>query len=303
MSYAEPDIVVDFAAGDEVVPLTHSTVTADPLQSGFLWYTPPMAAIPETHQDSGATWSIAGHDYQVLAMTLPPGEQVVTEIGTFVFGSPELQTKVDLTLCARASVWEGCQRILGGESCVKVLLVNGGATEGFVGITPNFPAKIMPLQFGKHISPDTSLIAQKGVYLSHVGDVTVGCDMDTSPITCCCAGLGCFRQKITGTTPSLAFLNAGGTIVYKQLHDQETITVDTTSIIAMEETVQMGIVPNGRCCTMAFGGECCFSTTLTGPGKVFLQSMSFYKFQQAVQQTVVEEKDRGGPNTDLLNNL
>jgi hypothetical protein len=95
--------------------------------------------------------------------------------------------------------------------------------------------------------------------------------MDTSPITCCCAGLGCFRQKITGTTPSLAFLNAGGTIVYKQLHDQETITVDTTSIIAMEETVQMGIVPNGRCCTMAFGGECCFSTTLTGPGKVFLQ--------------------------------
>ncbi len=95
--------------------------------------------------------------------------------------------------------------------------------------------------------------------------------MDVSPVTCCCAGLGCFRQKIAGSEPSIAFLNAGGTIVYKVLHEQETITVDTTSIVAMEETVQMGIVPNGRCCTMAFGGECCFSTTLTGPGKVFLQ--------------------------------
>jgi len=24
------------------------------------------------------------------------------------------------------------------------------------------------------------------------------CDLDISPITCCCAGFGCFRQKITG---------------------------------------------------------------------------------------------------------
>lgn len=145
MSYAEPDIVVDFAAGDEVVPLTpHQEHHVDPLSSGFLWYTPPLAATPETHQGSGATWSIAGHDYQVLAMTLPPGEQVVTEVGTFVFGSPGIKTNVELTLCARGGT-EGCKRILGGESCVKVLLVNEGS-DGFVGITPNFPAKIMPIQ-------------------------------------------------------------------------------------------------------------------------------------------------------------
>lgn len=98
-----------------------------------------------------------------------------------------------------------------------------------------------------------------------------GCDLDLSPVTFCCAGLGCLRQKISGSEPSIAFLNAGGTIVYKSLQAGETITVDTTSLIAMESDIQMGITPNGKCCTMAFGGECCFSTTLTGPGKVFMQ--------------------------------
>lgn len=161
MSYAEPEIIVDFAAGEEVIPLTPQQEShVDPLSSGFLWYTPPLAATPETHHASGATWSIAGHDYQVLAMTLPPGEQVVTEVGTFLFGSPDIQTNVELTLCAKGT--EGCQRILGGESCVKVVLKNDGA-DGFVGITPNFPAKIMPIQ----VSIQESYCCAKNVFFAH----------------------------------------------------------------------------------------------------------------------------------------
>lgn len=144
MMSEEPDIVVDFAV-EEAVPLTSEQLNhADPLNSGFLWYKPPMAATPEKHANGGQQWAIAGHDMQVLAVTLPTGESVVTEVGTFMFGSPEIKTKIELTLCGRGCA-EGYNRIFGGESCVKVVLENEG-DEGYVGITPNFPAKIIPIQ-------------------------------------------------------------------------------------------------------------------------------------------------------------
>jgi uncharacterized protein (AIM24 family) len=109
--------------------------------------------------------------------------------------------------------------------------------------------------------------------MSELGDVNVGCDLDCSYRTCLCAGLGCCRQKITGSDDSIAFLAAGGTIVYRNLKEGETITVDTTSVVAFEESVKLGIISNGRLCsvTCCCGGEGIFSTTLTGPGRIYLQ--------------------------------
>jgi uncharacterized protein (AIM24 family) len=89
---------------------------------------------------------ISGHDMQVLTSTLPPGEEFITETGSFMFGSAGIKTTVELTCCTRSSCYEGIERIVGGESCVKVLLRNEGAEDGFVGITPNFPAKIIPIK-------------------------------------------------------------------------------------------------------------------------------------------------------------
>jgi len=110
--------------------------------------------------------------------------------------------------------------------------------------------------------------------MSELGDVDVGCDLDCEFYTCCCAGFGCCRQKIEGTDDSVAFLAAGGTVVYANLKEGETITVDTESILAIEESVQMGVISNGRICcslTCCCGGEGIFSTTLTGPGRVYMQ--------------------------------
>lgn len=115
----------------------------------------------------------AGHDMQVLTTTVPPGTTVTTEVGSFFFGSAGIQTTVELTCCGAAGCATGWARICGGESCVKVLLTNAAATEGFVGLTPHFPAKIVPLQFGKHVKEGHALIAQGGVYMAQLGDVDV----------------------------------------------------------------------------------------------------------------------------------
>jgi uncharacterized protein (AIM24 family) len=268
----EPEITVDVAQ-DVMVALTEEQKKhVDPLNSGFVWYAPPVAATNECFSGGERRqWTVGGRDMQVLTVTLPPGgERVVTEVGSFMFGSSNIAMDVELTLCVGGG-GEGCQRVAGGESCVKLLLTNQGGGQGLIGITPNFPAKIVPIQFGRHVAEDHALITQGGAYMSHLGDVDVGCDLDCSPSTCCCAGFGCCRQKITGSTESIAFLAAGGTLVFRQLEPNETITVDTRSVVAMEDSVTLGITSNGRFCTCLCGGEGCCSTTLTGPGKVFMQ--------------------------------
>jgi uncharacterized protein (AIM24 family) len=111
---------------------------------------------------------------QVLTATVSPGQTVTTEVGSFVYGSSDIETTVELTCFSSGGCTEGWNRICGGESCVKVLLTNKGAQEGYVGLTPPFPAKIIPLQFGTHIKESNALIAQPGVYMSQLGQVDVG---------------------------------------------------------------------------------------------------------------------------------
>lgn len=288
---------VDFAA--EAVPLTSEQEEIfDPLKSGLVWYKPPLAS-EVSQKTGGQEWCITGHDMQVLSMTVPPGETITTEVGSFMYMHAGMETKVELTLCSSGGCSEGCNRICGGESCVKVLLLNGTAEEGYVGLTPNFPAKVIPIKFGTHVESGRTMIAKGGAYMSELGDVDVGCDLDCSGPTWCCAGLGFCRQQLSGSDGSIAFLNAGGTIVYKLLQEGETITIDSGSVVGFEDSASLGCALNGKFCTCCFGGEGCFSTTLTGPGRVYLQSMSFQRFSAAVTQTISEDERGGGTGINL----
>mmetsp|Transcript_2555 Transcript_2555/g.4378 ORF Transcript_2555/g.4378 Transcript_2555/m.4378 type:complete len:313 (-) Transcript_2555:65-1003(-) len=293
----EDEIVI---SAQETAALTSDQdPTLDPLDSGFTWYKPAVSLSTE-HKSGGHTWAISGDDMQILTSTVPAGGEFVTEVGSFVFMHPGMSTSVELTLCGAGGCCSGCRRVMGGERCVKLILKNSTHDEGYVGVTPNFPAKIIPVKFGSNVPSGTSLIARQGAYMSEIGGVDVGCDFDCNCCTSCCGGLGTYRQKLAGSDDSIAFLNAGGTIMYRTLLDGERIIVDSTSVLAIEESVQIGLTPNGRLCTCCCGGEGCCSTTLVGPGLVYMQSMNFLKFQQAVQITVNEEEmDRGADVQDF----
>ena len=171
----EEEIVVGPAYGPEDEALL------DPLKTGFSWYIPnrDMSAKENT---GGQQWTISGHDMQVLTFIVPPGETVLTEQGSMMFMHPDMTNEVELLCCSCSG--ECCGRILGGESCVKVLLKNESDNEGYVGLTPNFPAKIVPVKFGSNVKSGT-IIAKPGAYMSHIGDVDVGYSLDCSLSTCC----------------------------------------------------------------------------------------------------------------------
>jgi uncharacterized protein (AIM24 family) len=106
----------------------------------------------------------------------------------------------------------------------------------------------------------------------------------------------------------MAFVHAGGTIIEKDLAAGETLRVDTGCLVAFATSVDYNIQLVGGFKNALFGGEGLFLATLTGPGKVYLQSlplsrladriMAAAKFHQVDQKSGV-----AGLGGDLLGGL
>jgi uncharacterized protein (AIM24 family) len=177
------------------------------------------------------------------------------------------------------------KRACGGQPCI--MSVYNGNGNDYIGLSPAIPAKIIPI--------DTKTMGlmrfKSGGYLAHYGNVDLNFDFDCCSMTCCFGGQGCVRPSVSGD--GTAFLQAMGTVLQKDLADGETLVVDTHSVLAWSGSAELGVKCVGGCCTVCFGGEGCFNTTLTGPGKAYVQSYSKEKFAAAIRSMVPPPKNGG----------
>jgi uncharacterized protein (AIM24 family) len=265
---------------------------------------------------AGQKFQISGADCQVLTVAMGGGEKLLSQPGKFIrnemflidhvlliirlwstpfflrvgalmFMSPKIKMSQEMGNCSRLCV---------GETCCKTVFHNDTREEGFVALTPSFPAKVIPVDLN---TVGKKLVAKGGAYMSHVGDVSLEANWDCCPTTCLYGGMGVARQGITGT--GTVFLEAGGVVLTKVLADREVLVVDTDSIVAFQDSVHLDVRMQSSIPMCCLSGEGCFNTTLTGPGLVILQSMSFGKYRAAVmppQQNGGDGGDGGGGGGD-----
>ena len=77
-------------------------------------------------------------------------------------------------------------------------------------------------------------------------------------------------------------MHSGGTIVPMQLAAGERLKVDTGCLVALDATVDYDIVRVGGIKTSLFGGEGLFFAALTGPGRVWLQTLPFSRLADRI---------------------
>ena len=208
---------------------------------------------------------VLGQDMQVLRIHLNRGDKALAEPGAMVYMSENVEAG-----CDSAKWWPRC---MGCEPCCFATFEAKG-DGAYVGLTPNRPAKVLPLVLGGR-----RFLGKKGMYFASTGHVDVDFNMDLNPVTCCCGGQGMIRQVLKGD--GIAFIGAMGVLTHKVLAPGEKLIVDTNSVVAWEETVEYGVKKNsGGLCMCCCGGEGFFSTQLTGPGEVYVQSYSHAKFKQ-----------------------
>lgn len=225
-------------------------------------------------------YEILGDDMQVITLEMQPDQVMISEPGTMLTMSKDIKTEV---------VWDDCcARMCGGEPPMNVKYTNEGE-KGFVGFTPNMPAKIIPMNLDQY---PNGMNAQKGAYMSSQGQVKAGFSLDCCSATCCCSGMGCCRQKLEGD--GVAFLNATGTVIKKELASGEMLVVDTESLVAWDAGVGLGVQATGGCCVACLGGEGCCNTTVTGPGDVWIQSMNLSKLKRSMGVEITMRNQSGG---------
>ena len=91
-------------------------------------------------------------------------------------------------------------------------------------------------------------------------------------------GEGFILEKLTG--PGSVFIHGGGDFIEFNLQPGESLQVDTGCIVGFDESVNYDIQFVGGIKTAIFGGEGLFLATLTGPGRVIVQSMTLEKMRR-----------------------
>lgn len=169
---------------------------------------------------------------------------------------------------------KGIGRSLSGASMFLVQYKSNGGT-GIVGLGGSAPGKIVDLDIARG-----SWIVQKTGFLASQGSVALDMAFQKKLGSIFFGGEGFILQRLSGS--GIAFVAACGDFNIVELKEGEQYKVSTANAVAWQETVKYDIAAAGGIKTALFGGEGLFVTTLTGPGKIIIQSMTLAELAGAL---------------------
>ena len=218
-------------------------------------------------------YDIEGHNLQIARVHLEPGQEIYAEAGKMIYKS------VNIDWATRATGQSFGQKIIGaikrklmGESLFFTYFRAGGVS-GEVGFAGHYPGKIQVFE----LAPGQTIMVQRDGFLFAQSSVTLDIAMVRRLGAGLLGGEGFILQKLTG--PGAVFVHAGGDHVDFTLAPGEVLQVQTGHLVAFEPTVSYDVQMVGSIRTAIFGGEGLFLTTLTGPGRVILQSLTLERLR------------------------
>ena len=216
-------------------------------------------------------YEIIGDNQQMAKIDLQPGEGIFAEAGSMVNMSGNMVMEAQL----KGGILAGLKRAVTGESIFLTRFTSRN-DPGFVSFAGTMTGKIFPVS----IVPGKDMIAQKSSFLCCEETVNLDIAFTKKLRAGFFGGEGFILQRMTGT--GTAFLHCCGDIIEISLQENEVVKVQTGLVVGFEDTVKYDIALAGGITTALFGGEGLFVTTLTGPGKVVLQSMDIAKIAATI---------------------
>jgi uncharacterized protein (TIGR00266 family) len=208
-------------------------------------------------------YEIHGTVMQTLDVMLAPGESMYTESGGMAWMKGNVEMKTD----TKGGLMAGLGRKLAGESLFMTTYTNQGPEEALVAFTPEAPGKIIPVKLG----PGQSIICQRDAFMCAEVSIQLAMHFRKRLGTGLFGGEGFVLQKITG--PGFAFLEIPGEVREYSLAPGETMKIDPGHIALFEPSVTYDITTVKGLTNVLFSGEGLFLATVTGPGRLWLQSL------------------------------
>ena len=215
-------------------------------------------------------YELKGGAFPVVVCRLNSGESMITEKGSMVWMTPNMEMTTN-----GGGIGKMFSKALTGESMFQNIYTARG--EGMITFGSSFPGQILPLE----VTPGKSFILQKSAFLASEAGVQLSMHVNQKLGAGFFGGEGFIMQKLTGN--GIAFAEVDGELVEYTLAPGEQMVVDTGYVMGFELSVSMDIQQVKGLKNMVLGGEGLFNTVLTGPGKIWLQTMPISGVAAAIQ--------------------
>ncbi len=206
-------------------------------------------------------YRILGTVMPMLEVDLRPDQTLYAQSGAMQW----MDDGVKMDTGMQGGVFGALKRKMSGEN-IFLNYFTGQGDGGRVAFGHTYPGVIIPLDMS-----EGTMLCQRRSFLCATEDVDYDIAVQRRLGTGLFGGEGFILQKFSGT--GTVFIEIDGECVEKELGPGEKIRVETSSVGAFQEGVDMNIERVRGIKNMFLGGEGFFLTTLTGPGKVWLQTM------------------------------
>ncbi len=250
----------------------------------------PTGRIQTSH---GVEFIIHGDDMQFVEMLLDPGEVAIGEAGAMMYMEQGIQMETKMSDGGENSkgvfgkVMGAAKRSMAGEKMFMTFYTNNGHGKLNVAFAAPYPGEIIPIDLNQL---GGMIYCQKEGYLCGTSGVNISLGFTKRIGAGMFGGEGYILQKLSGT--GLAFIHAGGSVIEKDLSAGQTLYVDTGSVVGFQGSVTFDVKMVQGVANMMFGGEDLFLSTLTGPGKVWIQSMPYFRLVSNIKQTMLDTRTR-----------
>ena len=216
-------------------------------------------------------YELKGGAFPVVVCRLNSGESMITEKGSMVWMTPNME----MTTTGDGGIGKMLSKALTGESMFQIYYTARG--EGMITFGSSFPGQILPLE----VTPGKSFILQKSAFLASEAGVQLSMHINQKLGAGFFGGEGFIMQKLTGIGFAVAEVDVE--LVEYTLAPGEQLVVDTGYVMGFEVSVSMDIQQVKGLKNKVLGGEGLFNTVLTGPGKIWLQTMPISGVAAAIQ--------------------
>jgi len=220
-------------------------------------------------------YEIKGTPLPVVICNLDANETMITERGSMSWMTPNM--KMETT--SNGGLGKALGRMFAGEALFQNKYTAEGGP-GLIAFASSFPGQILPIQ----IQPGANMIVQKSAFLASQVGVELSVHFQKKLGAGFFGGEGFIMQKLSGT--GLAFVEIDGSVVDYTLQAGQSMLIDTGYLAMMDETVQMSVESVKGVKNMVFGGEGIFNTKVTGPGRIWIQTMPISNVAGVISQFI-----------------
>ena len=219
-------------------------------------------------------YELKGGVFPVVVCQLADGEKMITEKGSMVWMSPNMEMET-----TGGGLGKMFSKAFSGESMFQNIYTARGA--GMIAFGSSFPGRILTLE----VAPGREFILQKTAFLASEAGVQLSIHFNKKFGAGLFGGEGFIMQRLSGS--GIAFAEVDGELVEYALAPGQQMVVDTGNVLGFEASVAIDIQQVKGIKNKLLGGEGFFNTVLTGPGKIWLQTMPIAGVASAIQPFIV----------------